>query len=113
MPLPPHLQPIFDAIVAAHPDGLTLDELGEELIHRPVSYADVDEIIGALEEAGFDLEAPAPPTSAEELSRVLAAIRALTAETGKRPSSAEIAERTGMSPIAVRRALRFGRSASD
>jgi len=112
MPLSPHLQPILDRIVAAHPDGLTLDELSEELIHQPVTYADIDEIIGALEEAGFDLEAPAPPTSPEDLSRVLAAIRALTSETGKRPSSAEIAERTGMSPIAVRRALRFGRSAS-
>jgi len=112
MPLSPHLQPILDRIVAAHPDGLTLDELSEELIHQPVTYADIDEIIGALEEAGFDLEAPAPPTSPEDLSRVLAAIRALTSETGKRPSPAEIAERTGMSPIAVRRALRFGRSAS-
>jgi hypothetical protein len=113
MPLSPHLKPILDAIVAAHPDGLTLDELGEELIHRPVSFADVDEIIGALEEAGFDLEATAPPATAEELSRVLTSIRALTAETGKRPSPSEIAERTGMSLIKVRRALRFGRSASE
>lgn len=113
MPLPPHLQAIFDAITAAHPDGLTLDELSEELIHRPVTYADIDEIIGALEEAGFDLEAPAPPARPEELARVLTAIRALTAETGRRPSPAEIAERAGMSPIIVRRALRFGRSATD
>jgi hypothetical protein len=112
MPLSPHLQAIVDAITAAHPDGLTLDELSDELIHRPVTFADIDEIIGALEEAGFDLEAPAP-TSPEELSRVLAAVRALTAETGKRPSPEEIAERTGMSHVAVRRALRFGRSARD
>jgi Sigma-70 region 3 len=113
MPLSPHLQPIFDAIVAAHPEGLTLDELSEELIHRPVTYADIDEIIGALEDAGFDLEAPAPPPGPDDLARVLAAIRTLTAETGKRPSPSEIAERTGMSPITVRRALRFGRSAGE
>jgi hypothetical protein len=56
--LRPPLQAIFDAIRAAHPDGLTLDELSEEL-----------------------------------------------------PSPEELAERTGLTPAAVRRSLRFGRAA--
>src|SRR5437773_240327 len=47
VPLPANLQAIVDEITASHPGGLTLDELGEELLHRPVTYADIDEIIGA------------------------------------------------------------------
>jgi hypothetical protein len=109
----PPLQPILDAIKTAHPDGLSLDELAEELLHRPVTYADIEQIIAALEKAGYDLEGPAVPVRQEDLARVLVAVRALTAETGKRPLIAQIAERAGVSPIAVRRALRFGRSAAD
>jgi hypothetical protein len=44
---------------------------------------------------------------------VLAAARALTAETGQRPSMEEIAARTGLSAAAVRRALRLGRSLEE
>jgi hypothetical protein len=96
--------------MAAHPDGLTLDVLSEELSNKPVTYADIDELIGALEEVGVDLEGPEPPVRPEELFRVLTAARALVAETGKRPSADEIAERTGLSAAAVRRSLRSGRS---
>jgi hypothetical protein len=110
MALSPQLKIIFDGIVAAHPDGLTLDELGEELISKPVTFADIEEIIGALEEAGFDLEGPGVPARPEHLFRVLASARALTAETGKRPSAEEIAQRAGLTPAAVRRALRLARS---
>jgi hypothetical protein len=112
MPLSPHLKPIVDAIKAAHPDGLSLDELSEELLYKPVSYGEIEEIIGALEKDGYDLEDSSPAASPEELARVLTAARALTAETGKRPSPAEIAERAGLTPIEVRRALRLGRSAA-
>jgi len=111
--LSPHLQLIFDALVAAHPAGLTLDELGEELIRKPVSFADVEELIGALEEAGIDLEGPGTPAKRDELVRVLGAARAFDAEHGRRPSIAELAERAGLSPIVVRRALRLGRSAGS
>jgi hypothetical protein len=113
MPLRPELQPIFDAIMTAHPQGLTLDELGEELLSKPVTYADIDEIIGALEEAGVELEGPEAPARPQDLALALAAARALTEETGKRPSTEEIAHRTGLTPSAVRRALRFGRSLSS
>jgi hypothetical protein len=110
--LSPHLQPIFEAIKAAHPAGLTLDELGEELIRKPVSFADIEELIGALEAAGIDLEGPGTPARPEELSRVLDSARAFTAEHGRRPSVAELAERAGLSPIVVRRALRLATSAA-
>jgi len=111
--LRPELQVIFDEIMKAHPDGLTLDELGEELFRKPVTHADIDELIGALEDAGVNLDAPATPASPEELMKVLAAVRALTAETGKRPSTEEIAGRTGLSAREVRRALQLGRSVAD
>lgn len=109
MPLRPELQTIFDALMAAHPNGLTLNELSEELLHKPVTYADIDEIIGALEEAGIDLDGPEPLARPDDLVRVLTAARALTEETGQRPSPEKIAKRTGMLPSAVRRALQFGR----
>jgi hypothetical protein len=111
--LRPELQTIFDALVAAHPQGLTLDQLGEELWNKPVSYADIDELIGALEEAGIDLDSPTPPFSPDDLARSLAAARALAAETGSRPSTEEIARRAGLTPSAVRRALQFGRAAGE
>jgi hypothetical protein len=110
VPLRPELQSIFEAIMQAHPDGLTLDELSDELSTKPVTYADIDELIGALEDAGVNLDAPETPAGPDELARVLAAARALTEETGKRPSAEQIAERTGMTASAVRRALQFGRS---
>jgi hypothetical protein len=108
--LRPELQAIFEAIMKSHPDGLTLDQLSEELVTKPVSYADIDELIGALEEAGVDLDAPERPPRPEELAQVLAAVRSLTAETGLRPSTGQIATRAGLTPVAVQRALRFGRS---
>jgi hypothetical protein len=108
--LRPELQEIYDEIMKAHPGGLTLDELGEALFRKPVTHADIDELIGALEDAGVDLDAPAEPAKPEELMQVLAAVRALTAETGKRPSAEEIAARTGLTPRTVRRALQLGRS---
>jgi hypothetical protein len=109
--LRPFLQEILDAILAAHPDGLTLNTLSEELVNKPVSHADIDELIGAIEDLGIDLEAPEPPVRPEELFRVLTAARALVTETGARPSPEEIAARTGLTSAVVRRALRFGRSA--
>jgi hypothetical protein len=113
MALSAYLQPIFDALKAAHPDGLTLDELGEELIRKPVSFADIEELIGALEGAGISLEGPGTAAKPEELVTVLNAVRSFTKETGRRPTVVEIAERAGLSPIVVRRALHLAKSASN
>jgi hypothetical protein len=108
--LPPDLQAILDDLLAAHPDGLTLDELSEELVRKPVGYAEIDLLIGALEQAGFDLEGKETPTRPEDLARVLSAARELASELGQRPSAEQIAARTGLTAVAVRRALRYGRS---
>jgi hypothetical protein len=111
--LSPHLQPIFDALKAAHPKGLTLDEFAEELIRKPVSYPDIEELIGALEADGIDLEGASTPAHPEELARVLDSARGFATEHGRRPTVAEIAERAGLSPIVVRRALHLGKSAAS
>lgn len=108
MALSPHLQELFEAIRASHPDGLTLDELSEELAPKAVTYADIDELIGALEEAGFDLTASGSAARPADLVRVLEVVRAIIAETGQRPSPEVIAARVGLTPTAVRKALRLG-----
>ncbi len=110
MPLRPELQTILDALLAAHPDGLTLDDLSDVTWNKPLSYADIDELIGALEEAGVDLDKSEPQPPPEELMKVLAAARALTRETGKRPTVDEIATRAGLTAPTVLRALRLGRA---
>jgi hypothetical protein len=111
--LRPKVQAIFDALMAAHPDGLSLNLLSEELVDKPVDYADIEELIGALEEAGVDLDGTEPPPPPEQLFQVLTAARALATETGKRPTTAEIAARTGLTLAIVRRALRLGQSAAS
>lgn len=112
MALSPKLQVIFDAIMAAHPDGLTLNLLSEELIDKPVDHGEIEELIVALEEAGVDLEGPEPAPPPEQLFQVLAAARTLVTETGGRPTTAAIAARTGLTLTVVRRALRLGKSAA-
>jgi Sigma-70 region 3 len=111
--LSPKVQPIFAALQAAHPEGLGLDELAEELIRKPLTYPEIEELIVALEAAGVDLEGPGTPARPEELARVLDSARAFAAEHGRRPTVAELADRAGLSPIVVRRALHLGKSATS
>jgi hypothetical protein len=109
VPLRPELQDLFDAVRAAHPDGVRLDDLAAFLLDKPVTYADVETLIQEFSTIGIDLTAP-EPANQDDLVRVLAAARAIAAETGQRPSAAEIGARTNLSPLAVQRALRLGRS---
>jgi hypothetical protein len=103
------LQVLFDVIRAEYPEGVGLDDFAAFLLDKQVTYADVEALIAAFTEIGVDLTAP-EPVSPEELGRVLAAARAIAGETGQRPSAAEIGARTGLSPVAVLRALRLGRT---
>jgi hypothetical protein len=106
------VEPIFAALQAAHPEGLTLDELAEEVLRKPLSYPEIEELIVALEAAGIDLEGPSTPARPEELVRVLESARAFAADHGRRPTIIELADRAGLSPIVVRRALHLGKSAA-
>jgi hypothetical protein len=110
VPLRPELQAIFDELMSTHPDGPSLDDVSDATWNRSLSYADIDELIGALEEAGVDLDPPEAPPRPEELLQVLTAARALSGEQGQRPAVAEIAARAGVSVAVVRRVLLLGRS---
>jgi hypothetical protein len=110
VPLRPELQSILDTLLAKHPQGPTLDDLSDATWDKSLDYADIDALIAALEQEGFDLEGSDPPPPPEELMPVMAAARALTQESGKRPSIDEIATRSGLPAATVRRALRLLRS---
>jgi hypothetical protein len=109
VPLSPELQALFDAVRAKYPQGVSLDELAAFLIDKPVTYADIEAMIDAFAEIGEDLTATEPDRP-EDLVRVLAAARAITTETGHRPSIAELVARTSLSFPSVLRALQLGRS---
>lgn len=109
MPLSPELQTLFDAIRASHPEGVSLDDLAAFLLDKPVTYADVEALIDAFARIGVDLTT-SEPDRPEELVHVLAAARAIAAETGQRATIAQIVARTNLSFVAVQRALRLGRA---
>lgn len=103
---------IVEEVRLAFPKGLSLDELAEHLLHKPVGYAEIEAIIGALEDAGVPLDVPpaAVNNRAHNLGPVLTAARAWTAEHGKPPSVHELASHVGMTEDEVRQALEFGRA---
>lgn len=87
---------------------LGLDDVASAIGAAAASASDVEEIFAALEAAGrtiADAEGTTSPKA--DLAEVIAAARAITLETGRRPTPAAIAERTGLSEDRVRAALRF------
>ncbi len=109
MPLNPELQELFDAVRALHPQGVSLDELAAFLLDKPVTYGDIEALIGEFAAQGEDLTA-SEPDRPEDLMRVLAAARAIATETASPPTVAAIAARTNLSLPSVLRALHLGRS---
>jgi hypothetical protein len=110
--LSPKLRTIIDELKARYPEGLSLNQLADELVHRPVSFADVEVIIDGLEDDGVSLDLPDPVARPEDLMRVLATARELAQELGRRPSVEEIATRAALSADDVRRALLLSRMTS-
>lgn len=108
----PEIEAIVQLLLDHHADGLTLDELSVELLARSASYAEVEAVIEALEDAGVPLDGPEPSATHDQLVQVLTTARSLTKETGTKPDVDAIAERSGLTPITVRRALRLGRAIS-
>jgi hypothetical protein len=107
MPSSAELQAILDGLLARPPGSLDLDDLADALTPTTATYADVEEMISALESAGVLVDRVNPADLAAELAQALAAARALTTKLGRRPSVDEIAARAGLTAIVVRRALRF------
>ncbi len=109
MKLRPELEEILRTLLAAGADGMSLDELAEALGTTAVSHDEVDAMIQRLEEGGIDVQGPQAADLPAELGQVLTAARALDREIGRRPSAAEIAERSGLPLPVVRRALLYAR----
>ena len=104
------VQVVIDALLAESEDSreVALDRVGEAIGAQPFTSAEVEAVIVALEEAGRAVTAPRA-TARVDLKVVLAAARTIERETGRRPGVDAIAEKTGLSPDAVRQALGLGR----
>lgn len=88
---------------------VTLDQIGDAIGARAVSYVDVDAVIDALESAGRVVEAGAKPRGEEHLQVIVRSIRELSLQLGRRPTQLEIAERTGLTQADVSHALQLAR----
>lgn len=99
------------ALLAEIPAGgaIDLDSLAARIEPLELDYEATGELIDALERAGRSVGSQEPVRARDDLAIVLAAARALRAERGRAPGASELAQRTGLSTLAVWRALRFGR----
>ena len=88
---------------------LTLDQIGDAIGARAVSYVDVDVVIDALESAGRVIDAGAKPRGEEHLQLIVRSIRELSVQLGRRPTQPEIAERSGLTQAEVSHALQLAR----
>lgn len=101
------VQAIVDALLeASEPTKeITLDAIGDAIGTRAITPPEIDELMTALEAAGRVIVGPKGGEGEEHLGKVIAAVRALTPELGRKPTTAEIAERSGLSLLEVRHAL--------
>lgn len=88
---------------------VSLDQIGDAIGARAVSYVDVDAVIAALEAAGRTVEAGAKPRGEEHLQLIIRGIRELSTQLGRRPTQQELVERTGLSQAEVSHALQLAR----
>jgi Sigma-70 region 3 len=114
VPLRPELARVLDALLAASPLGdgdgaITLDAIGDALGVLAVSQDEIDELMHALERAGRRVVGPEGRNNEATLGVVLDVARVVRAETGKAPTPAQIAARTGLPEERVRHALALAR----
>jgi hypothetical protein len=107
--LRPELIRVGEALLALDTDELTLDQVAEAIGTVRVTPDEIDELIYWLEAHGRPIADPIGKSAAALLGEVLAVARALRAELGRPPQPREIAERGGLTPEAVQRALWFAR----
>jgi hypothetical protein len=98
---------IVDALLeASEPTKeITLDAIGDAIGAKAITPDEIDALITALEAAGRVIVGPKGGDGEDHLRAVLGAARALTPELGRRPTTAEIAERSGLTLLEVRHAL--------
>jgi hypothetical protein len=105
------LRAIVDRLVASSAASrqISLDALGQAIGLQAVSYAEIDQMISAIEARDRRVEATTEGRGEEYLKLVIGAVRSLSGELGRRPSLSEIALRTRLSLDQVRHALLLAR----
>jgi hypothetical protein len=107
--LRPELLSVGEALLAIAVDKLSLDQVAEAIGTLRVTPDEIDELIYWLELHGRPIADPIGKSAAALLGEVLVVARTLRAELGRSPQPREIAERGGLAPEAVQRALWFAR----
>jgi hypothetical protein len=109
--LRPELIRIVDELATASSTSkeVSLDALGDAIGTRPVSYVEIDAMISALEAKQRRVTATSDRRGEADLRVLLAAIKAFSAEFGRRPSLAELSERVELSSEQVKHALVLAR----
>jgi len=88
--------------------ALSLDEVAEAIGAAAITMPEIEAIFEALEAAGHPVTAePKNPPAA--LAQVLSTVRSFSAISGRKPTLAEIAQHSGLSPAEVRFALLYAR----
>jgi len=98
---------VLEALLQASEDGgeITLDAIGDAIGVRAITPEEIDALMTALEAKGRRIAGPEGGGGEERLRAVVTAARALGPELGRKPTLAEIAARSGLSPLEVRHAL--------
>jgi hypothetical protein len=89
--------------------SVTLDALGDALFEVSASVEEIDDFLGRFEGSGGVIDAPSGGGTSERLRVVLVEVRAFYTKEGRRPTLAELAERTGLPEEQIRHALALGR----
>lgn len=102
---------VVERLLAASDEGasISLDAIGDAIGALAVSQVEIDVILDVLEERGRRVTSNEGGHGERHLHLVLAAARALVVELGRRPSTAEIATRSGLELEDVRHALALAR----
>lgn len=103
----PELRKIVDELLEASADSheIHLDAVGEAIGARAITTPEIEAIMDALDAAGRRLVGPKGGDGEARLKTVVATARALQPELGRKPTVAEIADRSGLTEAEVRHAL--------
>lgn len=107
--LRPELVAVAQTLLEQDGGTISLDRIADALGQLPVDSAEIDALFAWLEERGRVIGDASVGVASAALPKVLATARTLRGELGRVPKAQEIAERAGLEPDAVRRALLFAK----
>jgi hypothetical protein len=104
---------ILSELLARHGGAghVHLNDLAEAIGAEPVTPDEIDALVERLEAAGLRVGEPLDGLDVMVIRQVVASARRLRAALGRAPTADEIAEESGHTPHAVRRALKHAAAA--